>query len=236
MFNPTGLLSLYTVTTIAEFQIPAEGFALYETLERLPDLEVEVDRVVAHGTTHVMPFVWVSGDGFEEATSVFEADPSVEDVELLTELDEERFYRMSWTDRTQIVGHMLVERDATVQRAIASEGRWRLRVLFPDRDDLSATNDYAKENEFTLDLTRVYDVDAIRRVRYDLTDAQHEALIAAFEHGYFEIPRQMDQTELAEELDISHQALSERLRRGNHDLIKNALLVDEEGDGPGENH
>ena len=213
------------MTTIAEFQIPAEEFALYETLERLPDLKVEVDRVVAHGTTHVMPFVWVSGDGFEEATSVFEADPSIKDVELLTELDEERFYQMSWTDRTQIIGHMLIERDATVQRAIASRGRWRLRVLFPDRDDLSATNDYAKENEFTLNLIRVYDVDAIRRVRYDLTDAQHEALTEAFEHGYFEVPRNIKLAELAKFLDISHQALSKRLRRANHDLIKNALLV-----------
>lgn len=236
MFNPIDVLSPYTVTTIAEFQIPAEEFALCETLKRLSDLEVEVDRVVAHGTTHVMPFVWVSGDGFEEATSVFEADPSVEDVELLTELDEERFYRMSWTDRTEIVGHMLIERNATVQRAVASEGRWHLRVLFPERDDLSATNDYAKEKEFTLDLIRVYDVDAIRRVQYDLTDAQHEALVEAFERGYFEVPRNVDQIQLAEELDISHQALSERLRRGNHDLIKNALLVDEEGDEPGENH
>ena len=224
------------VTTIAEFHIPTEEFALYETLERLPDLDIEVDRVVAHGATHMMPFVWVSGDGLAEATSVFEADPSVEEVAFLTELDEERFYRMSWTDRTRIIGHMLVEQNATIQRATASDGRWHLRVLFPERDGLAATNDYAEANGFNVDLTRVYDVDAIRRVRYDLTGAQHEALTAAFEHGYFEIPRNIDQTELADLLDVSHQALSERLRRGSHDLIKNTLLVDEEKYDPDGSH
>ena len=224
------------MTTIAEFHIPAEEFALYETLERLPNLDIEIDRVVAHETTHVMPFVWVSGDGFEDASAVFEADPSVGDIELLAAFADERFYRMSWTDRSQIIGYMLAEQDATVQRASASEGRWHLRVLFPERDDLSATHTYAEENGFTLDLTRIYDVDSVRRVRYELTDAQHEALTEAFEHGYFEIPRNIDLTELAELLDISHQALSERLRRANHDLIRNALLVDEDEYEPGENH
>ena len=51
--------------TIAEFAIPTEQFALQETLDRRPDLEFEVDRVVAHATARVMPFVWVSGQDDE---------------------------------------------------------------------------------------------------------------------------------------------------------------------------
>lgn len=47
-----------------------------------------------------------------------------------------------------------------------------------------------------------------------LTPEQSEALLAAIQHGYFEIPRGISQEELAAELEISHQALSERFRRG----------------------
>lgn len=72
---------------IAEFSTPAEDFALRETLERRPDLEFEVDRVVAHDTAHVMPFVWVSSEELEDLTSILEADPSVETVNLLSEDD-----------------------------------------------------------------------------------------------------------------------------------------------------
>ena len=42
------------------------------------------------------------------------------------------------------------------------------------------------------------------------------------------LPRDTDMGELAEALDVPHQALSERLRRATHDLIGNTLLVDED--------
>lgn len=159
---------------------------------------------------------------------MLEADPSVADIDILADFDDERFYRMAWTDHTQIIGHMLVEQNATIQRATASEGRWHFRVLFPERSGLSAAYDYAEEHGFSLDIARVYDVDAVRRVRFELTDSQHEALTEAFERGYYTVPRNINQSELAAELDVSHQAISERLRRATHDLIKNALLVDED--------
>ena len=69
--------------TIAEFTIPLEEFALYETLERRPEVVVEVDRVVAHATTHVVPFARATQGGFEELTEILEADSSVDEVELL---------------------------------------------------------------------------------------------------------------------------------------------------------
>lgn len=56
------------MASIVEFAIPVEEFALRKTLERLPEIEIEVDRVVAHETTHVLPFVWVSGPGIELGT------------------------------------------------------------------------------------------------------------------------------------------------------------------------
>jgi predicted DNA binding protein len=214
--------------TIAEFSIPTEEFALRETLEHRPDLEFEVDRVVARDTARVMPFVWVSGGKLESLTSILDADPSVETVDFLSEDDSGRFYRLEWADEAQIIGYMVIKHDATVQRAIAANGGWTLRVMFPERSGISATDDFAEKQGLSLSLDRLYGVNDIHRVQFELTESQHTTLVESYEHGYYEIPREIDQSELASTLNISHQALSERLRRGTGNLIENALVVDED--------
>ncbi|WP_227380893.1 bacterio-opsin activator domain-containing protein [Haladaptatus halobius] len=211
------------MSTIAEFSIPAEEFALSETLERLPEMVFTIDRVVAHDTDYVMPFVWASNGDFETLTAVLEDDPSIGNVELLTELEDEWLYRMEWVNKTQIIAYMLLEQDATVQRATAHNDQWNLRVLFPEQNKISAVSQYAKEHGFTLDISRIYDVDSAQRVRFDLTDDQQEALALATKHGYYDIPRVVDQSELAEKLGVSHQALSERLRRGTKGILKEVI-------------
>lgn len=214
------------MATIAEFSIPTKQFTLHETLEQCPDLEFEVDRVVAQDADHVTPFVWVTGEGVANLTSILEADPSVETVELLAETDDdERFYRLKWADQARIIGYMIIECNATVQRAIAAQDEWTLRVLFPDREGVSTTYSFARENDLKLDLVRIYDIDDADHVRHGLTDRQHETLTEAYERGFYAIPRGIDIQELANEMGISHQALSERLRRGAENLIENTLIV-----------
>ena len=56
-------------------------------------------------------------------------------------------------------------------------------------------------------------------LRPELSSDQHEALVAAFETGYYDIPRDVTLEELADQLGISHQALSERFRRAYEGLI-----------------
>ena len=216
------------MSTIAELTIPAEEFALYETLERRPEMVFEVDRVVAHDTTQVVPFVRATYGEFEGLTEVLEADASVAEAELLVEVEDERFYRMVWTDRAQVIGYMVSEQSATVQEATASDGEWHLRVFFPKRSGLAATSDYANENGFSLNVVRIYGIDALEEVRHGLSERQHDTLVTAVERGYFEVPRDVDAKDLAAELDISHQALSERIRRGTRNIVKSALLVDED--------
>ena len=63
--------------------------------------------------------------------------------------------------------------------------------------------------------------------RFGLTDEQYEALTMACETGSVDVPRATDLDELAAELDISHQALSERLRRAQATLVRETLLVGE---------
>ncbi|EMA36698.1 helix-turn-helix domain-containing protein [Halococcus hamelinensis] len=221
------------MSTIAEFSIPVAEFALHDTLERRPDMVFEVDRVVAHETTRVVPFVRATYGEFEGLTGILEDDTSVAEVELLADVEGERFYRMVWSDHAQIIGYMVAELGATIQEATASDDEWHLRVFFPERRGLSAANEYARENEFTLDVTRIYGVDELEEARHNLSEGQYEALTAGVERGYYDIPREINAQELADELGISHQALSERFRRATKNLVTNALLVDEEREDEG---
>ncbi len=56
-----------------------------------------------------------------------------------------------------------------------------------------------------------------------LTEPQREAIAEAYRQGYYDVPREISLEELANELDISHQALSERLRRANRVLAGEQL-------------
>lgn len=63
---------------------------------------------------------------------------------------------------------------------------------------------------------------------YGLTAPQREALLLAVHRGYYNIPRQCTTVELAEQLDISDQAVTERLRRAIVTLTTNTLLENED--------
>ena len=55
--------------------------------------------------------------------------------------------------------------------------------------------------------------------------AQRSALVTALEMGYFDVPRQVELADVAAELDLSPNAVSERIRRGEANLFRSALTV-----------
>lgn len=63
---------------------------------------------------------------------------------------------------------------------------------------------------------------------FGLTRRQRTTLELAVERGYYDIPRRCTTIELADELGISDQAVTERLRRGIVAFVANALLLDED--------
>ncbi|MCH7662218.1 MAG: prepilin peptidase, partial [Euryarchaeota archaeon] len=65
--------------------------------------------------------------------------------------------------------------------------------------------------------------------RFGLTDDQQDVLTIAFDRGYYAIPRETTLSELADDLDASHQALSERMRRAHRNVVKNTVIIGEEG-------
>jgi predicted DNA binding protein len=205
-------------------EIPAEEFALYEALRSLPGVEFEIERVVQSGDDAVMPLVWVRGVEADAVGEALEADPSTRNISLLSTFENEQLYRMQWVSEVEVVLQMITNSAATVMDAFGRDGRWHLRVLYPDQESLTKTNDFVKENGLTFDVTAIRQMEGKPVGRYGLTEAQFEALDAALDAGYFAIPRETSLSELADRLEISHQALSERLRRATAALVEDALI------------
>ncbi|WP_227355412.1 helix-turn-helix domain-containing protein [Haladaptatus salinisoli] len=217
--------------TVVEAEIPIDEFALGETLSALDGVRCEVERVVAHDDGQVMPFVWMSSADADRARieTLLSDDPSVSETELLIDLSDRWLYRMQWVGQIEtLVG--ILTKESAILAVTGSEEGWSLRTLFPDRQTLSRTYERFKENGLTLEIRNIYRLEDGQQGRLELTDEQQEALILAYERGYYDIPRETTAAALADELGITHQALSERLRRGHENLVGTAL-VNESGVG-----
>ncbi|MGM0590036.1 MAG: helix-turn-helix domain-containing protein [Halobacteriota archaeon] len=90
---------------------------------------------------------------------------------------------------------------------------------------LSSTHDFCEDHGLAFDIESIRELDGEPAGRYGLTSDQYDALVTAFERGFFQVPREVTLEDLAGELDISHQALSERLRRGTDALVEDTLVI-----------
>lgn len=212
------------MTTMVEAALPADEFVLNETLDHHPTAEFEVLRIVANGMDQVMPFGWVTGDDIDDIIASMEDDHSVEAVEVLSHLDDECLLRMRWMAHIRVILYILLEEEAMILDAVGRDRVWRFQILFPEHDSVSATDDFCQEYGIDLEFERIYQLaESRRRGQYGLSEPQYETLVKAYEESYYEVPRGINLQELANRLDVSHQALSERMRRGHGTLIRNAL-------------
>ena len=213
------------MSTIVEAEVPASEFALGATLAGLPGVKFDIERVAAHSATHVVPYVWAEGVESENLEDALAADESVAEAELLTNVDGKRLYRMDWVGQIELAIHVLTEEDGTIIDAHGRDRTWLLRILFPGRKEVSKTNDFAADHGLTFDIRSINGMEKNRSGRFGFTEQQYEAITAALERGYYEIPRDASAEDLAEEIGISRQALAERLRRGHKTLAKDALTI-----------
>lgn len=212
------------MSTVTEISIPASEFALASTFERVPTAEIEFDRAVARDGTQPLPYLWARGADGDRMIDALRADPTVADTDSLADFGEQGFYLIEWADSTYAAIDHLLEENASILSASGIEGHWTMELLFADRDDLSTFYAACSDDGPSFEVLSIESMDASSwQNRNGLTDKQRTALLAAFDAGYYDVPRAISMSELAEELDVSHQTLSERLRRGTKRLIEDSF-------------
>lgn len=215
--------------TIVSGSVPAGDLALNHSLEELPGLLFEIERIVTSGDDALMPMLWVRGSTRKRVEETLEADPTVDNVTLIGDFDDEWLFRMEWVGHVDLIVQMLTNSEATVLDAVGQDEHWKLRVLYPRRSLFSKTHEFCEEHGVEFDISSIRELDEEPAGRYGLTTAQYEVLSEASKQGYFKVPRAVSLEELADDLGISHQAASERIRRATDALVEDALFVGLDG-------
>ncbi|WP_254545155.1 helix-turn-helix domain-containing protein [Halomarina pelagica] len=202
---------------------------LRSALQSVPSMAVEVEDVRLFHDEPVRLVCCASDGDFDAFEAALPDDPTVESFAVLGTTDDRRFYRLSLSAYGEacIVYSTLADLDiALLDNRTTIAGSW-VRVRVPSRDELRRLREAYEERDVSFRLERLAHLDVPARERYQLTERQREALVAAYEAGYFEVPRECSLGDVADDLDISKQALSARLRRGEANLIRNTVIVDE---------
>lgn len=218
------------MSIIAEFDVPSDEFALYETLVAVPEMVVEIERVVAHEPDRIMPLFWTRGDGHAEFEDAAADDPSVENITKLDESDDAVLYRSEWVRNVETIAYAYTETGATIMEATGQNERWNVQMRFDDEASLSTFQGYLDEHGYEFDLNALYRQHKSMTGHRAVTALQREALLCALEAGFYNVPRDSTMDDVAADLGISQQALSKRLRRGYRNLIESTLTVDHPDD------
>ena len=225
-----------TSPTVAELRLPAADLALSTAFARRPDLSVRAELVATSRPDRPFSFAWVdAGDGLaaENARSdpersspddtvdalldALAVDPTVGVRSVVVRRGDAALCDLAFCDDVALVADVVTGNDGTILTADATGGEWSLRVRYPSRASLAETVSTLERFGVATRLSQI-GCQSVSTAA-DLTEKQRETVAIAFERGYFEIPRQVSLEDLAEELDVTHQALSERLRRAEQTLL-----------------
>lgn len=207
----------------ATCELPHEALALAETFATVPCLEVEAERIAAHSTEWTMPCLWVRGTDLGAAEVSLDADPTVATVVETERFDGEAYYHVEWAAGVQDRIDAYLDKEASIIRATADADGWELEIRFAGRDQFEAFREHLDAQGHSFALRSLSESGSQRGSAGALTPDQREVLEAALAQGYFQVPREVTTRELADELDRSHQTVSELLRRGTENLVAATL-------------
>ncbi|WP_224448086.1 helix-turn-helix domain-containing protein [Haloprofundus salilacus] len=219
------------MAVIAEISLPSTDFVLGQLLSDERELHVEFERIVSLGN-ETCPLFWVRHgevDGFERRLAGCDA---VDEYTALERFDDRVLYAVRWEPPSNGFLYGLDEANAVALRARwCDDGQWRLKLLFPSHEELSAFHEFCLDNEIRCTLGRIYPLDDSTSGRNvdSLTAEQREAISLALREGYFDTPSRTTLSQLSTQLEISQQALSQRIRRGTKAVFEEILS---DADGP----
>lgn len=214
------------MSLFAEITVPVGDFALATTLQVVPDATIDIERVIATDD-ELAPYFWVGARDFEKFEAAARNDETVARLEQLDEFDDAALYRADWKNCAEPVQYACAELDAGLLEACGSHDGWELRIQFDERTQLREFCSHCNESDISFHLSRLHEIERAEPAeQYGLTPKQEEALVTAWEMGFFDTPRSAALGAVAAELGISEQAVSDRIKRANRNWIEDALVVE----------
>ena len=212
-----------TMATEATFTVPSDQFPLGTVFTQLPNVRVELERLIPAQDV-VIPYFWVRGTKVDDIESAFTDHPGVQEIRLVDSVEDEYLLRVEWALDYDDVLTILAETAVPLIGATGTDQEWTFEVRGDDRSDIADFQQRCRELDLPITLTKLHALTPVETAtEAALTDTQQEALVLAYEHGYFESPREVTLADLGEELGISQQAVGSRLRGGIKHVLGSTL-------------
>jgi predicted DNA binding protein len=219
------------MATEATFTVPPDEFPLGSIFASVPGVTVELERIVPRKGV-IIPYFWVRGVDVEDVETAFSTHPGVKAIRLIDSVEDEYLLRVEWNPKYEGILSTLGETEIPLITAIGTNDQWTFEVRGDQRSDIATFQQRCRERDIPVTLTALHALTPLETAtEAALTDPQLEALVLAYERGYFNSPRDVTMAELGEELGISQQAIASRLRRGIRQILGQTLTA-LEGDVP----
>ncbi|UPV74829.1 helix-turn-helix domain-containing protein [Halorussus limi] len=211
------------MATEATFTVPSDQFPLGTVFEQLPGVTVELERIIPAQDV-VIPYFWVRGTEVDDIEDAFLDHPGVENIQLVDSVTDQYLLRVEWSLEYEDVLTTLTETKIALIEAVGTNQQWTFDIRGDDRRDIASFQERCRELDIPITLTKLHALTPLKsKTEAALTDTQQEALVLAYERGYFNTPRDVTMADLGGELGISQQAVASRLRRGISSILAETL-------------
>lgn len=214
------------MSVIADFSVPADQFPLGNLLEVRPGVQIRLESLIPTGHS-VIPYFWVESPDVEAVEEALHGSDIVEAVEQVDRVGNETLFRVTWAESVNGVIETIRDTESVILGGKGHGDHWSFQLRFPENDSLSSFYRNVIDKGIDLELEGVHNpLESSEPPELQLTDEQREALVVALDRGYFEVPRETTLVELADVLDISDSAVSQRIRRGLSKILSTRLDVE----------
>lgn len=216
------------MVTAAVLELDGEDAFLNDTFRRLPDVQVRFERTVTTGAENDA-CLWIAASSDEAIETALSRDPSVRGFESVAAQRDEWLYDVAFASDARPLQETLGETGAVVAGAYGESAVWTVRLRVDSRAALSAAVDRLRDDGYGVRADRIWEVGESSGGTDGISPCHVRTLHEALTAGYYEVPRETDLKELADGLGITHQALSERLRRAHRQTASLALTSNPRG-------
>ena len=215
------------VTTV---RFAHEFGALAHTLESLQTVDIRVLRDAGTDPEHNRSVFMFAGAPLETIESTLAADAGVANAHALPDYQGTHVFAIEFAEGTELLSPMVTSKGGFSLEARRSDPDtgvfgWRERWLLPNRDGLNEIWQAARNRGFAFEALTINEFDPEgSAISGMLTEEQRSTLRVAYEHGYFEEPRETSLEELSALLDLSSTAIGGRIRRGIKTLVEATVI------------
>ena len=208
------------MTVCATVTVPPAKFVLARTLTSEESARIELEPTVSLDAP-LTPYIWASSDDAEQIVDRIGGDTDIVSVETIDQINGGALLQVEWDiDDNELIRTLLSSNGSCISAVGTGDG-WELTLRCPRRCILAEYYNGCKNDDLHVSVRGIHDSGWVtdRGTESVLTLPQREALLYALKEGYFEVPREITLQRLAEKLDISDTATSQRLRRGTEKLL-----------------